>query len=100
MRLVCRRQTLTFSLLIAEDEPDIATLVAVTARMTWPDCTVHVAPDGAEALQLFSAVLPDLVVLDIQMPPPDGFAVCQRIRETSLVPILMLSGHGDTLNKV
>jgi DNA-binding response OmpR family regulator len=68
--------------------------------LTWPACVVHTATSGAEALQLFAEVGPDLVVLDIQMPPPDGFAVCQRIRETSQAPILILTGHDNTPDKV
>jgi hypothetical protein len=40
------------------------------------------------------------VVLDVSMPPPDGFEVCRRIREVSTVPILMLTVHDATLDKV
>jgi DNA-binding response OmpR family regulator len=87
-------------LLIAEDAPNIAEVVAFGARMTWPDCQIAIAADGAEALRCFAAEPPDLVVLDVTMPPPDGFAVCQRIRETSTVPILMLTVHDTTLDKV
>jgi DNA-binding response OmpR family regulator len=90
----------TFSLLVAEDEPSIATIVSVGARMTWPNCSVQVATSGAQAIQMFHEARPDLVVLDVQMPPPDGFTVCQRIRETSRVPILMLTVRDSTLDKV
>jgi DNA-binding response OmpR family regulator len=88
------------SLLIADDSPDIAEIVAFGARMTWPDCRVAVAKTGAEALQLFEADPPDLVVLDVAMPPPDGFEVCRRIRQTSEVPILMLTVHDATIDKI
>jgi DNA-binding response OmpR family regulator len=87
-------------LLIAEDAPDVAEVVTFGARMTWPDCEVTVASSGAEALERFRAEAPDLVVLDVSMPPPDGFEVCRRIRETSQVPILMLTVHDATLDKV
>jgi DNA-binding response OmpR family regulator len=90
----------TLTLLIADDERDVATMVAYSARMLWPDCTVLTAGDGAEALRLFAAQQPDLVVLDVAMPPPDGFAVCERIRAASQVPILMLTVRGQTLDKV
>jgi DNA-binding response OmpR family regulator len=43
---------------------------------------------------------PDLVVLDVEMPPPDGFTVCRLIREVSHVPILMLTVRTSTLDKV
>src|SRR5918997_1387345 len=87
-------------LLIAEDSPDIAEVVTFGARMTWPDCHVTVATSGAEALDLFSAESPDLVILDVAMPPPDGFEVCRRIRQSSTVPILMLTVRDATIDKV
>ncbi len=87
-------------LLIAEDARDVAEVVALGARMTWPDCQVMVAAGGAEALQCFREQLPDLVVLDVAMPPPDGLEVCRRIRELSEVPILMLTVHDATLDKI
>jgi DNA-binding response OmpR family regulator len=87
-------------LLIAEDDPSIAQAVAFGVQMTWPGCQVAVATDGTEALRRFAEERPDLVVLDVQMPPPDGFTVCRRIREVSQVPILMLTVRTSTLDKV
>lgn len=91
---------MTFKLLVAEDSRDVARVVALGARMAWPGCEVTIARDGAEALEQFAREQPDLVILDIAMPPPDGFAVCQRIREVSQVPILMLTVCNDTLDKI
>jgi DNA-binding response OmpR family regulator len=68
--------------------------------MTWPTCAVIVAQSGTEALHRFGNESPDLVVLDISMPPPDGFEVCRRIREASQVPILMLTACDATVDKV
>ncbi len=68
--------------------------------MTWPGCDVAIASNGQEALHLFNETLPDLVVLDIEMPPPDGFQVCLQIREMSDVPILMLTVRDSTLDKI
>ena len=87
-------------LLVVVDAPDVAEIVAFGARMTWPDCEVTIAGSGQEALRRFEAEQPDLVVLDVSMPPPDGFEVCRRIRETSEVPILMLTVRDETLDKV
>ena len=86
--------------LIVDDEPDIAQIVAFGARMTWPGCDVVIASTGAEALERFDEAEPDLVVLDVEIPPPDGFELCRRIREQSAVPILMLTVHRNTLDKV
>jgi DNA-binding response OmpR family regulator len=91
---------MTMKLLIAEDTPEIARAVAYGARLTWPDCRVTIAGSGAEALARFEEEQPDLVVLDVQMPPPDGLEVCGRIRERSSVPILMLTVRDTTLDKV
>jgi DNA-binding response OmpR family regulator len=87
-------------LLIADDSLDIAEVVTFGARMAWPDCQVSAATNGTEALELFAAERPDLVILDVAMPPPDGFEVCRRIRQTSEVPILMLTVRDATIDKI
>lgn len=58
------------------------------------------AGDGHRALEVFSQVLPDLVVLDITMPEIDGLAVCREIRKVSEVPILFLSSRADEIDRV
>lgn len=91
---------MVIKLLIAEDARDVADIVAFGARMNWPGCHVSIAEDGEEAIRLFEEEQPDLVILDIEMPPPDGFEVCRRIREVSQVPILMLTARTTTLDKI
>ena len=68
--------------------------------MVWPDCHVTATANGEQAIERFAEERPDLVVLDVSMPPPDGFEVCRRIREISEVPILMLTVRDSTLDKV
>ena len=87
-------------LLIAEDARDVAEVIAFGARMAWPGCQVTIATTGNEALDRFRDDPADVVILDIGMPPPDGFEVCRRIRETSRVPILMLTVRDATIDKV
>lgn len=87
-------------LLIVEDERDVAEVIAFGARIAWPDCELAYATNGTEALAVFAAESPDLVTLDAMLPPPDGFAVCARIREQSQVPILMLTVRDAVLDKV
>lgn len=86
--------------LVAEDDRDVADVVAYGAAMNWPDCQVTIAASGEEALRCFAAESPDLVILDVSMPPPDGMEVCRRIRESSTVPILMLTVRDAPLDKV
>lgn len=87
-------------ILVADDARDIADVIGFGARMTWPSCAVLIAEDGQQALNLFAEHPLDLVVLDLSMPPPDGFEVCRCIRETSRVPILVLTVRDSTLDKV
>jgi len=91
---------MALTLLIVEDTRDVADVVAFGVHMIWPDCAVVIAGDGAEALRLFASDPADLVILDVTIPLPDGFEVCRRIRETSRVPILMLTARDSTLDKV
>ena len=64
------------------------------------DCETLTAVDGAEALQIIGREPLDLIILDIWMPKMDGFEVCQRVREWSRIPIIMLSVWGDASDKV
>ena len=89
-----------FKVLIADDDDELAVVVAFGVRMSWPGCQVVRARGGAEALQCFETERPDLVILDVEMPPPDGLEVCRRIREVSQVPILMLTVRDTTIDKV
>jgi len=91
---------MTLKLLIAEDARDVAEVIAFGMRMVWPDCHITATVNGEEAIKRFAEEQPDLVVLDVSMPPPDGFEVCRRIREISEVPILMLTVRDGTLDKV
>jgi len=58
------------------------------------------AYDGDEAVSLFKSQSPDLIVLDVMMPKKDGWQVCKEIRQTSSVPIIMLTAKSDTFDKV
>jgi two-component system, OmpR family, KDP operon response regulator KdpE len=78
----------------------VTEVVAFGARIAWPDCVVYAAISGQAALDQFAQEPADLVVLDVAMPPPDGFEVCRRIRAISQVPILMLTVRDATLDKV
>ncbi len=79
------------TVLLADDDRDLAWIVAYAARQVWPGCRALIAADGGTALRHFAAEEPDVVILDVAMPPPDGFEVCRRICETSGAPILILT---------
>ena len=61
---------------------------------------VECAYDGVEALQMAEEKEYDLILLDIMLPKIDGFEVCQRIREFSSVPVVMLTAKGDDMDKI
>ncbi|MEV0413458.1 two-component system response regulator CseB [Streptomyces sp. NPDC050448] len=58
------------------------------------------AADGLTGLELFRDDSFDLLILDVMLPGLDGIGLCRRVRETSLVPILMMSARGDGLDVV
>jgi len=62
--------------------------------------TLTHAPDGAKGLAALGSDVFDAVLLDVMMPGMDGLTVCRRIRETSRVPILMLTARGDEADRV
>jgi DNA-binding response OmpR family regulator len=66
------------TVLVAEDDEDILLLVAT--RLTRDGFDVVTARNGAEALELVQELRPQVAVLDIGMPPPDGLEVVRRIR--------------------
>lgn len=61
---------------------------------------VNCAYDGEEALELASANQYDVILLDVMLPKLTGFEVCQQIRETSDVPIIMLTAKGEDMDKI
>ena len=80
-------------LLVVDDDPDLAALVGFA--LTNAGYAVVKAADTAEALRVFDAELPDLVILDINLPSGSGFDVCRSIRGRSPVPIMMLTARGE-----
>ena len=87
-------------ILIVEDDAELAALLGLGARTLWPDCALTVAGDGQSALHAFAADQPELVLLDIGLPPPNGLEVCRRIRAESRVPILVLTGREGVEDEV
>ncbi len=61
---------------------------------------VEVATDGAEALERFDEVAPDLVLLDVMLPRVSGIDVCRRLRQTSAVPIIMVTAKSSEIDTV
>jgi DNA-binding response OmpR family regulator len=84
--------------LIADDDPLIQRLVRT--HLDRAGYRVLTAADGEAALDVAAADQPDLIVLDLMLPKLDGFEVCKRIREFSLVPVVMLTARGEQVDKL
>jgi len=86
------------TILTADDDPQLLRLIARNLELE--DYQVLVASDGQQALEQIEQHVPDLVLLDVMMPRMDGFTVCQRVREFSAVPIIIVTARGQDQDKV
>ena len=86
------------SLLVVEDEPVLQTLISKTLERY--GFRVLRAADGVEALALWEQEQPDLIMLDLRLPRIDGFEVCRRVRQSSIVPIIVLTALSEESDKV
>jgi DNA-binding response OmpR family regulator len=84
--------------LVIEDDKDIALSLRVLLERAGLE--VALAAGGRDGLRVFHSVRPDLVVLDVGLPEMDGWAVLERIRDLSDIPILMLTAHDQESDKV
>ena len=84
--------------LVIEDDKDIALGIRIVLTRSGFDVTG--AGDGREGLRAFHRMRPDLVILDIGLPALDGWAVLERIRDMSDVPVLILTARGQESEKV
>jgi len=82
----------------ADDDPQLLRLIA--RNLEFEGYVVETASDGALALEEVERSAPDLVLLDVMMPKMDGFTVCQRVREFSAVPIIIITARGQDQDKV
>lgn len=84
--------------LIIEDDANIAELLRLYLEKDGFD--VIRTADGGTGVRLALSENPDVILLDIMLPVLDGWQVCRKIRETSRVPIIMLTAKGETFDKV
>ncbi|ACL18355.1 response regulator transcription factor [Desulfitobacterium hafniense] len=84
-------------IMLVDDERSIQKAVEYIVRENgYQFCYVD---NGLEALEVFAGEAPDLLILDVMLPGLDGFAVCEKIRSFSDVPIIFLSAKGDIVDK-
>jgi two-component system KDP operon response regulator KdpE len=85
-------------ILVVDDEPKYVR--GIQAILTASGYGVLTAQDGLTAIKLAASEHPHLVLLDVRMPGMDGFETCRRIREFSMVPVIMLTAMAATSDKV
>jgi len=87
-----------YRLLLVDDEPLI--LKGLKFAFEQDGYLTEEAHDGEEALEKLAASQYDLILLDVMLPKLSGIEVCQRVRETSDIPIIMLTAKGDDMDKI
>ena len=86
------------TILVVEDERNLCHLIRDNLQER--GYNVRLAFDGPSALAMAQDVVPDLVILDIMLPGMDGLEVCRRLRQDSIVPILMLTARAEEIDRV
>lgn len=85
-------------ILVVDDEKPIVEILKV--NLIKSGYRVTEAYDGDEAVKKAVSEEPDLILLDVMLPKQDGFSVCKKIRETSSVPIIMLTAREEEVDKI
>lgn len=85
-------------ILVIDDEPNICQILETRLKMVGYE--VATAADGLAGLKTFGEVTPDLVILDLMLPQLDGYGVCEKLRNRTSIPILMLSAIDEVSQKV
>lgn len=86
------------TILAADDDPQLLRLVTKNLELSGYEALSAI--DGQQALDLIEARQPDLALLDLMMPKLDGFTVCERVREFSSMPIIILTARGQDQDKI
>lgn len=82
---------------------DVPTNIRLLTRVLAPDHDVMAATNGEDALQLAARELPDLILLDVEMPELDGYAVCRRLKAapaTAAIPVIFVTARTDEADEI
>ncbi len=85
-------------ILVVEDEAGLRQGLEINLRME--NYETALAADGEEAVRMFHAESPDLVLLDLMLPKKSGFEVLDHIRKLSKIPVILLTARGQETDKV
>lgn len=93
-----RGDIMSYKLLVVDDEPVL--LKGLKFSLEQENYEIETAEEGNEALEKALSNHYDLIVLDLMLPGIDGLEVCKRIREKSMVPIVILTAKGEDSSKI
>lgn len=85
-------------ILIVDDEPKIADVLKLYLERD--GFQVAGAANGKQALERFESYRPDIIILDLNLPDMDGLEICRKVRKKSDIPVIMLTGRGDEVDRV
>ena len=85
-------------IMVVDDDPNIRELVRLYLEKEGFEVTC--AERGDEAVKMFRATPPNLMLLDVMLPGMDGWQVCREVRKISNIPIIMLTAKDETFDKV
>lgn len=86
------------TILVVDDDPAISEMLSIILESE--GFNIVAVMDGAEAVSTAERVQPDLILLDLMLPGMNGIDICRTIRQTSSVPIVMLTAKTDTVDVV
>ena len=85
-------------ILVVDDDTALAEMIGIIMQSA--GYVPSFCADGAQAVEVFHATQPDLVLLDLMLPSKDGIQICKELRQISDVPIIMLTAKSDTVDVV
>jgi len=80
--------------LIIEDSADVAESMSLCLQLRWPDATIAIAAEGAKGLKILDTEQYDIAILDINLPDINGFDVLREIRDSSNIPVIIVTVRG------
>lgn len=89
----------TATILVVDDEPDLVS--TIKTRLEWNKFKVETASNGGQALEKLETIIPDLILLDGNMPVMSGFQMLERMRQDSRfkdIPVIMLTAVCESNN--
>lgn len=85
-------------ILIVDDDENISELISLYLEKE--NYSTKIVDNGNDVLEAVKSFNPNLVLLDLMLPGKDGYDVCKEIRQTSTVPVIMLTAKGETFDKI